>query len=158
MHETYIQLVKEIQSIQKEWSFSEPKTDILSEFKIDRALSDLTVEYFKEEMKLFKGAQHFFEKNGRKHMADAFLNKLNEALEDYYANQQNKLNAHFEEVIHRLSLSLIEEMKIEGHERLKGMEMTLDKQSNPTIYLEAEKQIKLLVDKEENEVAVGKRA
>ena len=57
-----------------------------------------------------------------------------------------------------MSLSLIEEMKTEGNERLKGMEMTLNKQSNPLIYLEAEKQIKLILEsREENEVAAGKR-
>ena len=158
MNESYLDLVKEIQSVHRDWSFSEPETGMNSEFKVDRALAGLTADKFKEELKLFKGAQHFFEKNGRKHLADALLKKINDYLLTYYAEQQNKLIEHFKGLIQDLSLSLIEKMKTEGHERLKSMELTLNKQSNPEIYLEAEKQIKLILKTEENEVAISKRA
>ena len=158
MHEAYIQLVKEIQSIQKDWSFSEPKMDIQNEYKTDKALSNITVDFFKEELKLFKGAQHFFEKNGRRQVEDAFLKKLNSSLDEYYEEQQNKIMDYFKDVLSHLSLILIEEMKMEANERLKGMENTLSKQSNPAIYLEAEEQLKLLVQGEEDQVAAGKRA
>ncbi|QFK71751.1 hypothetical protein F7984_11190 [Pradoshia sp. D12] len=158
MHDTYVQLVQEIQTIHKDWSFSEPKSDLQNEYNTDRALLNLTADDFKEELRLFKGTQHFFEKNGRKPMADAFLEKLNDYLDVYYTDQQNKLFEHFESAIQYISLSLIEEMKTEGNERLKSMELTLNKKSNPQIYLEAEKQIKLILEsEEENAVAAGKR-
>jgi hypothetical protein len=158
LHDAYIELVKDIQSIHKDWSFSEPNIAIESEYKTDRVLPDLTADHFKEELKIFKGTQHFFEKNGRRLLTDALLSNLNEHLNIYYSEQQIKLISHFEKAIHYMSLSLIEEMKLEGKERLKGMEMTLNKQANTEIYLEAEREIKLILESgKENELAAGKR-
>lgn len=144
MRDIYIKLTKTAKSINEDWAFREPELTIITEFECEQPLVHLSMDDFKKELKLFKNAQSFFEKNEKQLMQDTLSKKIDQYVGEFLQIQSDRLSQYLRDLMGILGKQLMEKLLAEGTDIYHGMEATMNAQSNPMIYHQAVDELEMI--------------
>ena len=148
MREAYLRLAESAQAVQKDWAFGEPSLAVQEEFLQQSPLENVSASDFKEELRLFKGTNAFFEKDGRKAMERSVYDKLETLIDEYYTEQKKSLLSYAEHITEALGEQLTSSMLAEI---VSGLKQMLEEQSNPAAYEQAAERLGSIMKREGND-------
>ena len=151
MREAYLRLAESAQAVQKDWAFGEPSLAVQEEFLQQSPLENVSARDFKEELRLFKGTNAFFEKDGRKAMERSVYDKLETLIDEYYTDQKKSLLSYAEHITEALGEQLTSSMLADGAEIVSGLKQMLEEQSNPAAYEQAAERLGSIMKREGND-------
>ena len=151
MREAYLRLAESAQAVQKDWAFGEPSLAVQEEFLQQSPLQNVSARDFKEELRLFKGTNAFFEKDGRKAMERSVYDKLETLIDEYYTEQKKSLLSYAEYITEALGEQLTSSMLADGAEIVSGLKQMLEEQSNPAAYEQAAERLGSIMKREGND-------